>query len=392
MIRLLSKYAFILLIVCFYTSYGICQDVIKLISSESMNLQRTPQGMITIVKGPVHYYLPDEDLNIYCDETEVHESKNLYILKGNVLIEDPDKTLQSNLIEYSELTKIAYSPGAFVLRDSAGELSADKGEFDYEKNILRANGNVEYLSESKTLDADSIIYHQEEEMAFAFGSIRLSEFEQNAVGYGEFAEVYLDRDNGRLHGDPRIAIADTADTDSLYIFGEYLEYFGGDSSKFIVTNNGRFIKGEIEAVCDSALYEDRNEMIYLRKNPRILYRMNRVVGEEIDLYLKEREIDRVLVSKNAVAYSPSDTTGIIKKDNELKGNTITLYFIDKIVNKVVASQNAESLYYIVQDGVLSGKHLVTGEQIIFNFVDGEFNSIVAENGVSGRYRTSGKIK
>ncbi|MFC1493401.1 LptA/OstA family protein [candidate division KSB1 bacterium] len=392
MLRHLLKYYIFAGVIGVSALDAYCQDVIRLISSESTSMQRTQNGMITTFKGPVHWFIPEEDMHIYCDETEVREYEDLYVLKGNVLIEDPDKTLQSELIEYSELSKIAYSPGAFVLRDSVGEMSAERGKFDYEKNIIRANGNVKYLSELRTLDADSMVYFQDEEKVLVFGNIRLFEFEQNAAGYGEYAEVLLDQDYGRLQGDPRIAIADTSDTDSLYIYGEELEYFGGDSSKFIVRNNARFIKGEIEAVCDSALYDSENEMIYLRLEPRIYYRSNRVIGDEIDLYLKDRELDKVLVSNNAVAYSPSDTTGTVKNDNELRGNTITLYFIDKIVNKVVASQNAESLYYIVQDGVLAGKHHVRGEQIIFNFVDGEFNSIVAENGVNGRYRTGGKIK
>ncbi|MCP4726255.1 MAG: hypothetical protein GY863_14520 [bacterium] len=392
MFRLLIKYLMIAGIIGIFAVDASCQDVIRLISSESTNIQRTENGMITKVMGPVHWFLPEEELHIYCDETEVQEDNDLYILKGNVLIEDPDKTLQSDLIEYSELSKTAYSPGAFILRDSTGELKADRGVFDYENNILRAKENVKYVSELRTLDADSMVFFQDEEKILAFGNIKLHEFEQNALGYGESAQVLLEQDYGKLQGDPRIAIADTSDTDSLYIYGETLEYFGGDLSKFIVRNNSRFIKGEIEAVCDSALYDSENEMIYLRMEPRILYMSNRVVGDEIDLYLKDRELDKVLVSKNAVAYSPSDTAGIVKNDNELRGNTITLFFIDKIVNKVVASQNAESLYYIVQDGELIGKHLVTGEQIIFSFVDGEFNSIIAENGVNGRYRTSGKIK
>ncbi len=381
----LLKYSSILFAIFALSSDLFAQNIYRVESADDVT-QRVRNGQTVLTaKGNVHMIDAENNANVYCDELVNYRDSGFYILKGNVQFEDADKILSSQFINYDEKTGLAVSPGEFYYEDSTGVLTAETGQYDYKKDILRAEGKVYYRSDVRELRSRTLEYFKEEEKANLVGDIHYIDNEQHAIAFGDTADLNLKDDYGKIYGSPRLIIADTSSTDSLYINGEIMEYFGGDSSKFIVTDQVDFMKGELSGTCNKAEFNETSSMIYLRIQPEIFSDDTRMTGDEIDLYLKDKEPEKVVVTNNAVAYTAADSTGNIKKDNELKGKTLTLLFEDKIIYRVIASQNAESLYYIVENGKLMDVHTVSGEQIILDFKDGKVKKITAENDIRGKY-------
>ena len=345
---------------------------------------------VTIVVGSVHYYVPGKGLNIFCDTTYVYREDELYILKGNVRLIKDEKSLLSELIRYDAVTGEAHSPGPFTYFE-AGEgrsLKADHGTYFYGSDVLKAEDNVVFTDSLHTVYADTLDYFDEGKRITASGNIRFFDHEQNAAGLAQYGKYIEEGKYGMITGDPRIAIADSAGSDSLYIYGRVMEYFGGEGTKYIVSDSVTLQKGALAAYCQQATYDAGASMVYLRVDPMIEQESTEIFGNEIDLVILNGNVIEVLVRDSAVAFTDADTTGQYELKNELRGKTIDMYLDGESIYKIVATHNAESIYYRFdpdQQEELIGKNVSSSGQIVIFLKDGYLSEIKSVNGIVGKF-------
>ncbi|KPK92034.1 hypothetical protein AMJ80_06930 [bacterium SM23_31] len=362
------------------------QKNIKLIKSSKTEIRNVGGRTIIRVIGPVHYYVPERNLNIFCDATDNYKDEGLYILSGNVKFIDDEKRLISDIIRYNAVTEEAYSPGPFTYFEFASNrmLQADKGTYFYAENILIAEGNVEYSDSLRRIYADQLEYFEKEKYIDASGNIKCINYEQGAVATARMGKYREKEQYGILTGESRLAIADSAGTDSLFITGKQMEYFGADSIMFIVSDSVAIRKGKIEAYCQQAAYDADASVVYLRINPKIEHESTTIYGREIDLVIRDETLTEVVVSDSAIVLTGADTTGLYDLKNELKGKVINLYFDGENINKVVAKQNAESEYYSFDNNnELQWKNVSSCGEIVILFKNGYTNKIIYSPDVVG---------
>jgi len=337
--------------------------------------------------GSVHYYIPEKNLNIYCDTTDYYPDEELYILRGSVKLIDDEKSLMSDMIRYNTITEEAHSPGPFTYFEfeSNRMLQADKGTYFYADNILFAERNVEYSDSLRSIYADQMEYFEEEKHIDASGNIKYIDYEQNAVATARNGEFMEKEQYGILTGEPRLAIADSAGSDSLFITGNQMEYFGADSIRFTVSGSVTIQKGKIEAYCQQAAFDVDASMVYLRLNPKIQHESTTMYGREIDLIIRDETLTEVVVRDSAIALMDADTTGLYDLQNELRGKVINIYLDEENINKVVATQNAESMYYVFNNNDLQGKNITSCGQIVVIFENGNVSKTIASPDAIGEF-------
>lgn len=356
------------------------QKNVKLIKSNKTVIRTVGDQTIIQIIGPVHYYVPERNLNIYCDTTVIYEDEEIYVLRSNVKIIDDEKSLMSDRIRYNTITEEAHSPGPFTYFEfeSNRMLQADKGTYFYADNILFAEGNVEYSDSLRSIYADQMEYFEEEKHIDASGNIRYIDYEQKAVATARHGKYMEEEQYGILTGEPRLAIADSAGSDSLFITGNQMEYFGADSIRFIVSDSVTIQKGKIEAYCRQAAYDVDASMVYLRIKPKIQHESTTIYGREIDLVIRDEILTEVVVRDSAKALMDADTTGRYDLQNELKGKVITIFFDGENIYKIVATQNAENGYYIFNNNNnLQGKNITSCGQIVIFFENGNVSKTIA---------------
>ncbi len=356
------------------------QSVIRLLRSDRAVTRTVRGNTIHRVIGSVHWYIPERDVNIYCDTTDIFREEQEYILLGNVKIIRPDEILESNKVIYKQEIEEAYSPGNFVITrlENKSELTAETGTYYYEQGKIIAEKNAVYRDSSRILYADRLEYLEEEEFGIGDGNVRIVDLSQDGIATGSHVEYFGKSDSGLLTGSPRIAIADSAGTDSLFVTGIIMEYFGGDSSKFIVTDSVNIRKENLKANSRTATYDKLSSTIFLRDNPRIEQDSTEIFGVAIDLKIENETVSEVIVIDSAVALSPADSTGRYDLKNLLSGNVIRIFLEDNLIRKITASKNAVSEYYAFSNNELEGKHFLSAEQIILEFKDGKLDRLLSD--------------
>jgi len=73
---------------------------------------------------------------------------------------------------------------------------------------------------------------------------------------------------------------------------------------------------------------------------------------------------QAVVKDRALVMSRVDTLGTDNRYNKLSGEQITMFFKDQELNKVIVENKATSFYYVFEEGEEKGMNKIIGDKII----------------------------
>lgn len=266
----------------------------------------------------------------------------------SVRLENERFTLYSDTLHYNTESKLANILGPSVIVSDSGEIRTSKGWYDTVRNTSFLLDRSEVQSGSRILIGDSIAYDREQGFGEVFGNMclvdtsRLVTLEGQYGFYNERTEYAFATDSARFleysQGDTLYLHADTlemrtlGEADSLY--REIKAYYGV-----------RFYRDDLQGVCDSMLFDTRDTVLYMFKDPIIWNEQYQMYGDTILIYMNDSTIDHAHVRQFAMAAQYVDTTYY----NQLKGNDLKAFFEGSAVRRIDVAGSAESIFYPVED-------------------------------------------
>ncbi len=363
------------------------QDRILLKKADEVAGQTIDGQNATLVIGSVHFFVPERNLDIYCDTTFIFSETSTYILSGNVQLIDTVRVLHSDKVHYNMVTEIAFSPGPFLYTEPVTNriLTADSGKYYYKDRVLVAEKNVRYREGFRELRANKMDYREVAQEVRAEGDVLFYDLVRNVTATSQYGEYFQNEGYGKFTGGPLIVQPSIIGTDTMYISGKTMEYFGGNESRFVVTDSVSIIRCSVEGLSNKATYEFDQSKVVLEDNPMILHESTEIYGSQIDLLLQNNVLKEVVVIDSAVAYTVADTSGRYSIKNELHGKIINIFLKDERIERIVAIQNAESIYYSFENNELQGKNVSSSGQITILLENGQLNEIKSVNRVIGEF-------
>ena len=107
----------------------------------------------------------------------------------------------------------------------------------------------------------------------------------------------------------------------------------------------RFFRNDIQGKCDSLHYVMADSAVYMRTEPVIWAENSQMSGDSINIIIKERAIDSLLMRPNAFIIQQDS----IKGYNQVKGKQITAYFKGNEIDHIFNEGNAETIYWLRDD-------------------------------------------
>ena len=217
-------------------------------------------------------------------------------------------------------------------------LLADSAEHFADQGLLILYHNVRYTESRVRITSDKMFYYTTDEHLVAEGNVR-GVTPSGTRFAGPQMEYYREKVGVRelpywiATGRPFMRMSPTESGGASGTSGDSLDltanriYSLNDS---LVWASGQVIieRSDMRATGDSATLDNGIEFARLLRDPRIVGKGERaftLVGTEIDMYSKERELQRVLASGNAKATSDSLV---------LTSDTIDLRIVDQQMNRV----------------------------------------------------------
>ena len=322
-------------------------------------------------------HLRDDSTNLYTEYLTYDRNLHLASYPDSATTVRGDKTLKSHygfyrdrLKEFSFFENVeVYSPKYQMYTDTLFyNTDIEKMWFEGPTTIINKENILEgkhgyYLvnedhvfldrrpymhNETQQMRSDSIFYDRNRGLAQAFSQVDMIDTSYQVIMRGDYVEMW---ENKGLSFATDSAYAISYDGgDSLYIHGDTLfMYFNKqreEAEKLIARRNVRFFKSDLQGKCDTLTYLKADSIIQMRVAPVLWAEDSQLTGVDIDIKLKDHNVNWVLQKGNAFIISKDSIEGY----NQIKGKDITSRFRNGDIHRVnVDGDKAETIYWIRDD-------------------------------------------
>ena len=328
--------------------------------------------------------LSDEEsvLSSYYGEYNV-DTKDAFF-QYEVVLEHPDFRMLTDTLRYNTDSKVANIYGPSNMYSGESEVYSERGRYNTStKHAFLLNRSVLY-NDNKNVTADSLFYDTQAGYSEVFGNIIYSDTVNRNMLTGEYAYLneivdsayvtgravatdYSQKDSLFLHADTIWVVSYNVDTDSVY-------------RKIKAYNRVRAWGKELQAVCDSLIFDSRDTCLTMYKDPILWNKDIQLLGEVVKIYMDSTNIDWVHVINQALYVEPVDSVNY----DQIKGQEMKFYFNEGKLAEMQVIGSVNVIFYPVEsDGTYMGMNTTTAGRVIAYLKDGEMDKIVIPKEAKG---------
>lgn len=307
------------------------------------------------------------------------------VLDSNVVIIHGTATITADHGEAYEMDERAVLTGRVKMVDKGRTLTGDQATYLKKEKQAEITGNVVMVDSGQTLNADRLVYFREDERVEADGRVKLESKDKKTVVTGAHG-VYEEKTKyGFMVGRPRLLLRDEKLDTALVIDSEKMEVFNQEDRALAQGHVVMTRKGN-KARCDRLEYFKRDERAVLSGAPVAEEGENTLSGKEMEVFLKDNKIARVIVKGEALAReTPKDTTET-RGGSEVRGDTLTMFIKNDTLERSEVRGKAYSVYYPKEkDKGNEGKNMAKGDSINIYFGEGKIQRVEIVGRAKGIY-------
>jgi lipopolysaccharide export system protein LptA len=333
------------------------QDRLELIHADFSRGQMSGQKEeVKILEGSVH--VRQDTVEIFCDRALYYRGEGKLILEGHVRLIRGSETLTAKKVTYYENRKLAI-----------------------------AEQNVRVKRPGQEMHSEYLEYYYETDQAFAKTNLLLCDEDSRAYVAAAQGEYIPQENRSKVEENAHFWQVDSSGRDTLHIYARVMEYFFQPGRKATAKDSVKIVRGDLIALCDSALYLLDQERVFLEIQPRAQQKNNQLFGTQMEMDLSGMELRQIMVRGNAVALSVEDSSA--EKTNRLTGQEIIAFIVAQKIDQLWAYNNARSKYYLKEKEQGQGVNVTSADTIGFFFKEGELDHIGVKGGSQGIYYPEG---
>jgi lipopolysaccharide export system protein LptA len=296
--------------------------------------------------------------------------KEFYYRKDVVLV-NPNYTMTCDTLKYSTATHITDFFGPTNIVSKGDKIYCENGWYSTDKEIAQFNKNAIVNNKSSKLKADSIYYERKTEFGKAFRNIELTDTVNKIIIYGDYGEL-IGKEK-RSFVTLKAMAKKIMVNDSMYLFADTIfSYQKFKTQKQIVKAyfNAKIFKNDIQAVCDSLVYNYDDSTINLYHNPILWSGQNQITSDTIIMFINNSKIDSFYLKNNAFIASRE----AMKEFNQVKGKNMKGFFENNKIKFMQVFGNGQSIYFAKEeDTTYIGVNVVDCSEMEFYFKDNKID-------------------
>ena len=289
-----------------------------------------------------------ENSNKLSSKTGTYNSKTeTLFFKDSVRLINPEYTIESDTLTHNTLSEISYFHGPTFIRSDENLIYCKHGWYDTQNEISSFWNNTYIISKEQKLEGDSIYYDRNIGIGEAYGNVQITDTINSVIINGDIAINDEKNDSSLVTGNA--IFTQIEDLDTLYLHADTLTFKIDSVTKsqsFRGFHNVVLFKKNLQAKCDSIVYNEKDSIMHLFIDPIIWSDENQLTGETITLKTIGGNISNMFINYDALIVSEVDKNNY----NQIKGKTITGYFKDNQLDQIFVKGNGETIYFLGNEG------------------------------------------
>ena len=297
----------------------------------------------------------DHDNKLTSDWGEYNPTTHEAVFNYNVRLVNPappakpETVLISDTLHYNTETAIAHIVGPSNIENGDNHIYSECGYYDTQKKHSHLLERSILTNNGKRLVGDSVVWNDDVAIAEAYGDIIYTDEVNKNMFTGEYC-YYEDITGYVMATDSAVAI-DYSQQDTMYAHADTFKVFtyniDTDSTYRIVHAyyHMRAFRKDVQAVCDSMVYDTRDSILIMYRDPILWQAGQQQLGEEIRIFFNGEYIDSVQVLRQALSVEKIDSIHY----NQVAGREMHTYFKDGEIYLSTSEGNVFVNYYPLDD-------------------------------------------
>ena len=297
--------------------------------------------------------------------TDTHEA----VFNYNVHLKNPKFLLTTDTLHYNTRSALAHIVGPSKITSGESVINTSEGYYDTNKEQAQLFGRSTLVNKQKKLTGDSLYYDEKRGISEGFRNVVYEDTENKNKLYCD--RFWYNEKTGEAYATQRAKLVDYSQKDTLYMHADTLKMYTYDMDTdstwrtIHCFNKVRAYRVDMQAVCDSLVYNTKDSLMTMYKDP-ITWNVNRqLLGEVIKVYMADSTISRAHVIGQAMSIEQVDDK---EHFNQLSSKEMLAYFVDGEISRSEAQGNVVSAYYFEDDkdsSLISMNYIETAEMKMF---------------------------
>lgn len=319
--------------------------------------------------------LENKDMTLYTDSLDYDMVANLgYYFEGGRIVDsenelvsiygqyDPDTKdseflfdvelrnekyiMRTDTLHYNTATHIANIVGPTTIVSDSNIIYSQRGWYNtetdkatlYDRSLLVGNNGIK-------LTGDTLYYDRVAGYGEAFSNMILTDSVHNSILDGDYG-FHNEREN-RSFATIRARAREISEGDTLYLHGDTIRtYMLEDSSRVMIAEpNVRFFRFNMQGICDSMTYVQRDSMLYMDRHSIIWSGNRQITGNSIDIHMNDSTVDYALLPDYGFMAELIEDVYF----NQLSGKEMKAYFVNQELRQLDVSGNVQLIMYPMEE-------------------------------------------
>ena len=336
--------------------------------------------------------LSDEQstLDSYWGEYDVNTKEAVFT--NGVTLHNPQFIMQSDTLHYNTATNIAKIVGPTQIDNAQNRIRTHLGYYNTNRRQATLLMRSVVSNGSKEITGDSLFYDEKRGVSEAFGNIVYSDTVGRNMLTGEYGYMNELVESSYVTG--RAVVMDYSQGDTLYMSADTIwavtHNVDTDSLYRIVRacHKVRAYRSDIQAVCDSLVFDSRDTCMTMYKDPILWYSNMQLLGEEIKIYMDTASIDWVnIINQTLYAERMGE-----QEYNQIRGQEMRFLFTGGDLSEMQVIGSVEVRYYPLDgDSVMLGLNCTESGRLTTFMKDGEVDKILIPTKADGIFYPLGQV-
>ena len=310
----------------------------------------------------------------YIDEDLIYFHKEVEAMNENY-------SLKSDTLKYNTVTGRIYILGPTTIKDSLNTIYAEDGWYDSESGHSELLKNPFVSNKTQSLKGDYIEYNRENGDGTAFGSIVITDTENQVVVKGN-KTIFNENLEVALVTDSALMILYAEGEDSLYLHADTIKTIPDTIGNYKIIQaywGIKFYRKDVQGLCDSLVYYSKDSTIQLYRNPVLWSENRQLTANNIAIQLNSGKPDEIYLNNNSFIILQRDSTLF----DQIKGRNMIGYIRDNALYKIDVDGNGQTLYYTDDDDGIIGLNSAESSKITIIFEDEAISRIAFQSDIEG---------
>lgn len=292
----------------------------------------------------------DKDNVLVSDWGEYDTETREAVFNYSVNLKNPQFVLETDTLHYDTRTSLAHIVGPSKITSGASVIHTAQGYYDTDKDFARLYGRSTLENNGKTLTADSLFNDDKTKISEGFGNVVYNDtVNKNAMTSNYF---WYNDSTGYAFATDSAVMKDYSQGDTLFVHSDTMKVYTFNIDTDSVYRKAhcyykvRAFRTDVQAVCDSLVYNTKDSCMTMYKDP-ITWNANRqLLGEVIEVFLKDSTIDHAHVINQALS---AEMLRDSLKFNQVSSREMFGFFEDGAIRMTEAVGNVQVIYYMQDD-------------------------------------------